>query len=1092
MEEKTALIGERVRRKLERYPPLASGEFQDAWEAMSSKLNDGQLTVWAEAGLELAQQSVRSWEAASQYFKVSPRIVGLMPFNCFVEWSECGRALCQESPALATSYFGASHGAIRRLGARHVETWANLGSSLYKGTWKSGTLASKFFESSARLLQSLTVPELERFVAFLEALSRHSCDVSAECLALGRKVFPMLGDSDSKAAFLALGSTLTQTRWRQVKGLFEAASKALPRIDAGQRLRFLNLMDGLRRSGSPNVPAAMLDVSQALAEVNGQNHARLLELAESLLEVSPTAVPEFIRSCPVALGRVTMGRLEEWFEEGSRVLQKNVDGGIAYFRLESAFSQGVLETLSASVEFTRIKDLMEMYCQALAGADIELAESEELADKNIGWVSEEAPTTEGSTIFVPTLVDRYATKPENFAYLKVISTHQAAHLEFGSFGFEFERQSTLFRDLRPQLSGKALGVESEEVAPEGDDCGAVRGWVTDMQRLFDLLEDRRLALDVFTVVEDGRLDARVKSEYAGIKRDYSKVQHDALAGRPHITSLPMREAMLEFLVRVSLEQYVSLPAPARYVDEARKVAGIAKRVMVVGARVEDTAEAMLRIYAIISRIPNERLGPDDWQNIDVDDDVEGDYTDDAQDLIRQLMQGTGPEPQSEGEQEYQASQNVDYRGDFKPELVQLLERLRMQREAQESDGDAQAITQEMLEELLKNSAELDLGSLQGDMQKISGTFADNMLREAGLNLRDNPESGQGRNANVDEHGGALAPTEPETFVYDEWDFRVGDYKPRWCIVRQKSMAEGDASYYGNTLHSYGSLVQKIRRQFEMMVPEMFRKVRKLEDGEEIDIDDVIEAMIDIRTGVGPSEKLFWRRNKVQRDVAVVFLLDISASTAEAIDNSRREADRWAAPDDPAEYMAWLKTRRGEGMRRSHKRIIDLEKEACVLLTHALEAIGDVYGIYGFSGYGRENVEFYTIKDIDESFSEKVKNRIDRIAPLHATRMGPAIRHATSKLERHEARTKLLFLISDGRPQDRGYSREGVEKEYAVHDTKMALDEAKAKDITAFCLTVDKDGHDYLKTMCQDIGYEILDDIFALPRRLLYLYERLTM
>ena len=144
------------------------------------------------------------------------------------------------------------------------------------------------------------------------------------------------------------------------------------------------------------------------------------------------------------------------------------------------------------------------------------------------------------------------------------------------------------------------------------------------------------------------------------------------------------------------------------------------------------------------------------------------------------------------------------------------------------------------------------------------------------------------------------------------------------------------------------------------------------------------------------------------------------------------------------------------------------------------------------GYGRENVEFYTIKDLDENFTERVKRRIDRIAPLHATRMGPAIRHVTSKLERQEARTKLLFLISDGRPQDRGYSREGVEKEYAVHDTKMALDEARRKDIDAFCLTVDKNGHDYLKTMCQDIGYEVLDDTQALPQRLLFLYKRLTM
>ncbi|MFQ5873069.1 MAG: nitric oxide reductase activation protein NorD, partial [Dehalococcoidia bacterium] len=275
-------------------------------------------------------------------------------------------------------------------------------------------------------------------------------------------------------------------------------------------------------------------------------------------------------------------------------------------------------------------------------------------------------------------------------------------------------------------------------------------------------------------------------------------------------------------------------------------------------------------------------------------------------------------------------------------------------------------------------------------------------------------------------------------------------------------------------------------------PEQFRKVRRLPDGDDLEYNAVVESMVEKKTGNSPSDKIYWRRNKVQRDVAVVFLLDMSASTAEAIDDARRVADDWSPPDDPREYLAWLRARREEGSRRSYKRIIDVEKESAVLLIRALETIGDFYGIYGFSGYGRENVEFYVIKDIGETFTDKVKRRIDKINPLHATRMGPAIRHAISKLEKQEARTKVLFLLSDGRPQDRGYSREGVEKEYAVHDTKKALQEARRKQIVPFCLTVDRGGHDYLKMMCQDMGYEVVAEIESLPRRLPYLYRRLTV
>ena len=443
------------------------------------------------------------------------------------------------------------------------------------------------------------------------------------------------------------------------------------------------------------------------------------------------------------------------------------------------------------------------------------------------------------------------------------------------------------------------------------------------------------------------------------------------------------------------------------------------------------------------------------------------------------------------ESDYEQVRDVDYRGQFKPETVQLLSQLRASRD-ESAEGGGEPLSQEALEELLASSAEVDMQAAEGDAQDAGGEFAENMLKEAGLTAPRSPDTGQGPLTHVEEGGGPLDATEPETFVYDEWDFRADDYKPNWCVVRQKGMAEGDPTFYGTTLQSYGSLVNQVKRQFEMMTPEMFKKVRKLEDGEEIDIDDVIEAVVDIKTGAGPSEKLYWKRNKVQRDVAVVFLLDTSASTAEAIEDTRKAADDWQAPDDPVEYMTWLRNRRGDGMRRSYKRIIDVEKEAVVLLINALESIGDQYGIYGFSGYGRENVEFYTVKDISEALSQSVKNRIDRIAPLHATRMGPAIRHATSKLDGQDARTKLLFLISDGRPQDRGYSREGVEKEYAVHDTKMALDEARDKDINAFCLTVDKSGHDYLKYMCQDMGYEILENVYELPQRLLYLYKRLTM
>ena len=1085
-----------LRAEFKRFPAPVVEEFDKSRAMMPKTMEEGNILLWGQAGLGIADQTVRSWEASAQYFKVSPKVVAYMPFNYFMKWTDCGSDLCKESPTLAAAYFDASPAAMGKLRSRHIESWAALGGSLYKGTWKSSTLACKFFTYSPALMDSLTFPELERFVSFLDALSHRSYDLASECLSLGTQIFPLIGED--KTAFITLASALVESGWREVKSFFDAGAKALPKIDPEERFRFLKIAEELVHKGGSNIPGVMLDTSQAFAQIDPDLHSSILDLSETLIQESPDAVPEFIKSSAQVMDRLSMNQLERWYEEGVNLLRQNPDGGLAYFKIESAHSEEMLEALSSGVEFDRIKAIMEMYCRALAGEEIKLASSPELVDRNIGWVSAESPTTEGSTVFVPDIVDRYHSKDENFSWFKVVSTHQVAHLEFGSFHFEFETPSALFEDRRRDVeeqkisdTGSTNGVAAEmELSGEGLE----RGWITDMQRFFNLFEDRKLALDVFTVIEDGRLDFRVKYEYPGIKAAYARVQMDSSEGRPEITTLPAREALVEFLVRLSLQQYREIPAPHDYVDQARQIASVARQILNEEATVEDTAEATLRIYAIITSIPNEEVPPDEWDDVDTEEDQEEEYSDpdDMQDLLQQMAMGMDMEFRPDSEQEYESSEEVDYRGDFKPELVQLLTQLRMQQQDSAGEATGEPITQEQLEELLQNSAELDLDAVEGDLQDSQGMFADNLLKEAGMQLPDNPEFSNGPFVHIDEDGDSLEASEPQTFVYDEWDFRAGDYKPRWCVVRQKMMAEGDPNFFGGTLHSYGGLVSRIRRQFELMVPETFRRVRKLEDGEELDIDDVIEAIVDMKTGVSPSDKFYWRRNKVQREVAAAFLIDTSASTAEAIDEGKRTADDWDAPDDPVEYMVWLRTRRGEAARRSYKRIIDVEKEAIVLIVNALEAIGDIYGIYGFSGYGRENVEYYTIKDLDENFSDRVKRRIDRVAPLHATRMGPAIRHTTAKLEMADARTKILFLVSDGRPQDRGYSREGVEKEYAVHDTRMALEEARRKDINAFCLTVDKNGHDYLKTMCADMGYEVLDNIYDLPERLLYLYRRLTM
>ena len=1085
-----------IEEELRKLPHPVLEEHQYAIGKIDAAFGEENLATWAQEGLSIANQTVRSWEAAVEYFRAGPQVARFLPFPAFMQWARCGTYLAQDSPSLAVSYFKASPQVIPSLRAQYIPRWAGLGRNLYKGTWKSSTLASRFFELSPQLILSLPFWDVEVFSALIEALSYKSYDEAGTCLVLGQNLLPKMGKD--REAFLSMCRSLTDINWREVKGCLEASAKVLPLMEESQRSRFLRLAERLAKDKQREISSFVLQGSQSLSRLNSSSQAYVLDLCETILAIYPPAAPAFLKSLNPVLNRITLNQLDIWCQQGIRLLKENPDGGLAYFKVESNTSEQLLQTLSSSVELELIKGVMRLYCQALSGSPIEILSSKELAHKGIGWVSESQASTEGTKVYLPSVVDGYSTKEDNFGWFKVVSTHQVSHLEFGSFTFQFDQPSSLFQDRRPGLEedvvAQAVAKLQERLdGDEADSSSAERGYLTDMGHFFHLFDDRRLALDIFTILEDGRLDFRVKVEYPGIVSHYGGVQAGALAERPPIEELPLRQAMVELLVRFSLHQEKELPVPKEHVDVARMLARILKRLLDARATAEDTSEATIRAYEIISRLPNERQPPEDFEPQDIDDQEE--YTEEEfQELLQKLPGKQGQMDQGEmGEdsESYESPQQVEYRGEFKPELVQLLNSMRAD-QMDQGQGESQPITKEMLEELLKGNPELDLDADAGLQQNALLQFAQNIMKEAGVPPPSSqPGQGYGPMVHEDEQGGSLEANEPGSRVYDEWDFRAADYKPKWCIVREKNVDEGDIQFYNDTIRNYAYLSSDVRRQFELVMPEGFRKVRRVVDGEELDLDAAIEASVDRRVGLTPSEKIWWRRNKVERDIAVVFLLDMSASTAEAIDEGRHSVDDHDAPDDPVEYMMWLRTRREGLVRRHYKRIIDLEKESTALLIQALEAIGDSYGIYGFSGYGRENVEFYVIKDIEEPFQDRVKRRIDKITPMHATRMGPAIRHATSKLEPQDAKTKVLFLISDGRPQDRGYSREGVEKEYAVHDTHMALLEARRKAIIPFCLTVDKAGHDYLKAMCGDLSYEVLDNIWALPERLPTIYRMLT-
>jgi nitric oxide reductase NorD protein len=306
------------------------------------------------------------------------------------------------------------------------------------------------------------------------------------------------------------------------------------------------------------------------------------------------------------------------------------------------------------------------------------------------------------------------------------------------------------------------------------------------------------------------------------------------------------------------------------------------------------------------------------------------------------------------------------------------------------------------------------------------------------------------------------------YNYDEWDRELTDHRLGWCRVIEKIVRHGDRRFVDQTRERYKGVISSIRYQFQLMKPEDLTRVFNELDGEEFDLSAVVDYVIDrraARAGSGhPSERLYTKRLRRRRDVAVSFLLDQSSSTARTI--GRHPLQPYTHPG---------------------RRIIEIEKEGLVLMSEALEAVGDVYSINGFTSEGRRNVKFYVVKDFDEKYSNEVKQRIGGITYQNNTRLGAAIRHAAMKLKQQNSRTRLLIVLSDGRPYDHDYG----DARYAREDTREALRQAKNAGIVPFCITIDRESESELRDLYGEVGYTIIDDVLSLPERLPGIYRRLT-
>jgi nitric oxide reductase NorD protein len=279
--------------------------------------------------------------------------------------------------------------------------------------------------------------------------------------------------------------------------------------------------------------------------------------------------------------------------------------------------------------------------------------------------------------------------------------------------------------------------------------------------------------------------------------------------------------------------------------------------------------------------------------------------------------------------------------------------------------------------------------------------------------------------------------------YPEWDYRVGAYHLRKALVRERPALPGDPAWAAGVRRRYAREIAEVRRRFERLRAQRERLVRQL-DGDDLDLEAFVTSWADARAGGASEDRLYERVRPGRRSVAISLLVDVSGST-----------DSWIA---------------------DQRRIIDVEKEALVLVCEALDALGDRYNLLAFSGEGPRGVDLRLLKGFAEPYGQSVRERIAGLEHDRYTRLGSALRHATAALCREHARHRLLLVLSDGKPND----IDEYEGRYGVEDARQAVVETRLQGLSTFCLTVDREAPVYLPRIFGPAGYAVLRQPGRLP------------
>jgi len=963
---------------------------------------------------ELEEVSAKAAHAAIEALPELDRCAGLSEV---IPWLDMGIALAESSGATALRYFKQSPAIIGLIDG--TESRRTVLATALELAERDGNVAWEYLRVAPNILQSVPLEDVPRWLEFGIDLVTVDVVVGLEYIRQIAQVASVIPVAEA-GRWLSFGmklvtpNTLGKPDYLAAIEFMRTSPSILGDIEhPAVRTRAMAL-GVLLAEDSPEWGVTWLTESPGLLRAlpSMDRQVTALQYGALLAERDAEAALHYFRRCPEVMNLIGDGpqagsRFETWFTAGMEVLAYSREGARAYFAVESLKALASVEQAMSGMPLRQIAKKVKLFVQGLCGTDVTVTA---LPESSATTDARAVVSGDGRTIGLPAVLRRYATAEENERLYMVMAAHEAGHLEFGTYRLRLESLGDVCEKVRGRYGHPEAEIPNTLAA------------------LFQRYPHARLAQDLWTVLEDARIEYLLQEEYPGLRRDLARLAAEAVTPRDPAQGLTVQELLVDCLLRLSTGESADSAVPRAVQEDVASLWALCGPLFRPTATAEDVVRLTHELYVMIE----EHVGA-------YGDEIEPDPVQDDSPETE-----TAPMPLERTRDSYRPMTNHVYRGAMDPEVISR-DRVRIE-QAGEQESEGSPTGGEKADSRDRSGSVLGAGQRNRKTEDLHSLTAGQALHSAVEELL---------MLDVEQRPDAISSDHDERATcYPEWDHTIQDYRANWCRVVERVAESGPSECVDTTLATHRSVIKSLRRFFEGLRPPAFRRIPGQAEGEDPDIDAVVRRAVELRAGLEGDERVYVRREKRERDVAVMFLVDVSGSTGRRLESGHR--------------------------------VIDIEKESLVLLCEALEAVGDQYGLCAYSGQGRAAVDFLMIKDFEDRLGTVTAHRLGGLGPRQQNRDGAAIRHASAKLLAREAKSRILVVVSDGKPLDGEYK-----DEYALEDTKAALREAKARGIKPFCVTIDREADGYMRRMYGDVQFAVIDRVESLPSRLPKIYQRLT-